>query len=200
MEITRRDYLRVAAQATVALGALAVASLVPTGMRAAQIRPPGAVEETYFNVLCVRCGICLEVCPTKAIVFAGFENGIAGVNTPKIDPLVGPCEFYRGRCEESMRCTQHCPTHALQLIEKQQVKLGVVELSRDNCLAYQGKECVVCSEMCPVPEAITVNRDLRPSFHPCKCVGCGTCVNVCPANPKALTLLPDGARRTQWSG
>ena len=118
MAITRRDYLRVAAQGTVALGALAVASLVPTGTRAAPIRPPGAVDEAYFNVLCVRCGICLEVCPTKAIVFAGFENGIAGVNTPKIDPLVGSCEFYRGRCEESMRCTQHCPAHALQLMEK----------------------------------------------------------------------------------
>lgn len=200
MAITRRDCLRLFGQGAIVLSALRVLSLIPAPGNAHAVRPPGAVEEAYFNLLCVRCGICLEVCPTRTIVFTGFEDGLAAANTPKIHPLIGPCEFFRGRCEEQMQCTQHCPTGALQQVGKEQVKLGTVSFDRDHCLAYQGQECVVCSEMCPVPGVITVTEDLKPSFHLPKCVGCGTCVYSCPANPKALALLPDGATRTKWSG
>lgn len=198
LAITRREYVTLLAQSALVLGALRIASLIPIGADA--VRPPGAIDEAYFRLLCVRCGICLEVCPTKTIVLAGFEDGIAAVNTPKIDPLIGACEFLRGRCEESMRCADHCPTSALQRMSKEQVKLGTVKLNPDSCLAYQGKECVVCSEMCPVAEAITVTQDLKPTFHSDKCVGCGTCVYSCPASPKALALLAEEARRAKWSG
>jgi ferredoxin-type protein NapG len=198
LAITRRGYIRLFGQTAVALGALKVLSLIPTQGNGQTVRPPGAVDEAFFNLLCVRCGICLEVCPTGAIVFTGFEGGLAAANSPKIDPLLGPCEFYRGRCEGLMQCTQHCPTGALQQVDRQQVKLGTVSFDRDHCLAYQGQECVVCSEMCPVVGAITVTEDLKPSFDLSKCVGCGTCVYSCPASPKALTLLPDGATRATW--
>ncbi|TLN03481.1 hypothetical protein FDZ71_12510 [bacterium] len=57
---------------------------------------------------------------------------------------------------------------------------------------------MVCSEMCPVIGAITVTEDLKPLFHLPKCVGCGICVYSCPASPKALTLLADGATRATW--
>lgn len=162
------------------------------------VRPPGAVEESYFNSLCIRCGICLEVCPTKAIVLADFTDGVEAVSTPKINPIVGPCEFFRGRCDETMMCSKHCPTGALQLVNKRDVKLGTVKFDPDNCLAYKGKECVVCYEMCPAPEAITTTEDMKPVFHVDKCVGCGTCVNSCPANPKALTLISMNAARAKW--
>ena len=200
MAITRREYVTFVAQSALVLGIMRVASLLPARADAVAVRPPGAVDEAYFPLLCVRCGICLEVCPTKAIVLGGFEEGIAAVNTPKINPLAGACEFVRGRCEESMRCVDHCPTGALQRIAKEQAKLGTVRFNRDSCLAYQGKECVVCSEMCPVPGAIGVTEDLKPTFNPDKCVGCGTCVYSCPANPKALGLLAEGAKRTKWLG
>jgi len=198
LRITRRDFIKLLAGGATVLGTLKLVSLIPSETRENIVRPPGAVDEEFFNILCVRCGICLEVCPTKAIVLAGFEAGVAAVNTPKIDPLIGPCEFYRGRCEEVMLCSKFCPTGALQLVDKREVKLGTVEFDRDKCLAYMGKECVVCDEMCPVPEAITLTRDLKPVFHGEKCVGCGICVHACPANPKALTLLPKGAKRARW--
>lgn len=198
MAITRRNYLRLLGQTAVALGTLKVFSLMPAGGNAQTVRPPGAIDEAYFNLLCVRCGICLEVCPTGTIVLTGFEDGLAAANSPKIDPLIGPCEFYRGRCEERMRCTHHCPTGALKQVDRQQVKIGTVGFDRDHCLAHQGQECVVCSEMCPVIGAITVTEDLKPLFHLPKCVGCGICVYSCPASPKALTLLADGATRATW--
>jgi ferredoxin-type protein NapG len=200
LAITRREYVTLLAQSAFVLGVMKMASLIPASTDTVVVRPPGAIAEAYFPLLCVRCGICLEVCPTKAIMLGGFEEGIATVNTPKIDPLNGACEFMRGRCEESMRCADHCPTGALQRVAKEQVKLGTVKFNHDSCLAYHGKECVVCSEMCPVPGAIVVTEDLKPTFNPDKCVGCGTCVYSCPANPKALGLLAEGAKRTKWLG
>lgn len=191
MRITRREFVKVLAEGAAVLGVLKLGSLIPPGAREDVVRPPGAVDKEYFKLLCVRCGICLEVCPTKAIVLDGNA-------TPKIDPVIGPCEFFRGRCEEAMLCSKFCPTGALQLVDKEKVKLGTVEFNQDKCLAYMGKECVVCDEMCPVPEAITLTRDLKPVFHEDKCVGCGTCVHACPADPKALTLIPKGAKRTRW--
>ena len=196
--ITRRGYLRLFGQAAFVLGGLGLLSLIPSREDSHTIRPPGAVDEAYFNFLCVRCGICLEVCPTGTIVLTGFENGPAAADTPKINPLISPCEFYRGRCEERMECIQQCPTGALRQVEKEKVKLGTVSFDQDHCLAHQGQECVVCSEMCPVPGIITVTKDLKPLFDLEKCVGCGTCVYSCPAIPKALTLLSDGATRVKW--
>ena len=198
MRITRREFFRAFSGGVVALSIFGIASSFSSKGETEIVRPPGAVEEEHFNFLCVRCGICLEVCPTGAIVLTGFENGLASVNTPKIDPLSGPCEFFRGRCEETMLCGKFCPTGALQLVDKNEVKLGTVEFNSDRCLAYMGKECVVCDEMCPVPEAITLTEDLKPVFHGEKCIGCGSCVYACPADPKALILLPKGAKRTRW--
>jgi ferredoxin-type protein NapG len=200
LTITRRECVAFLTQSALALGFLKFASLVHARTDTPVVRPPGAVDEAYFPLLCVRCGICLEVCPTNAIVLGGFEEGIAAVNTPMINPLKGACEFLRGRCEESMRCVDHCPTGALQRIATEQVKLGRVNFDQDRCLAYQGKECAVCSEMCPVPRAILVDGDLKPTFSPYECVGCGTCVYSCPANPKALGLSAEGARRAKWLG
>jgi len=94
-----------------------------------------------------------------------------------------------------MRCSKFCPTGALQLVNKEEVKIGTVEFNPERCLAYMGKECVVCDEMCPVSEAITITDDLKPVFHGEKCVGCGICVYYCLAEPKALTLRPNGAKR-----
>jgi len=198
LRITRRQFLKLLAVGTASLSTLKLASLIPSRPRKDTLRPPGAVKEEYFNRLCVRCGICLEVCPTKAILLADFNDGIEAVDTPKIDPTVGQCEFFRGRCEEVMRCSQFCPTGALQLVDKEEVKIGTVELIPEKCLAYIGKECLVCDEMCPVPEAITITEDLKPVFHDEKCIGCGTCVYYCPAESKALTLRSNGAKRVQW--
>ncbi len=198
MKITRRGFFKLLADVGVVLGSLSLISLISTDKRESFVRPPGAIDKAYFNLICVRCGICLEVCPTNTIVLAGFEDGVEAVNTPKIDPLIGPCEFFRGRCEETMRCGRYCPTGALQPIGKEHVKLGSVEFFPDSCLAYKGKECIVCDEMCPIPEAITVTNDLKPVFHEDKCIGCGTCVHSCPAIPNALNLIPKGAKRTRW--
>ena len=187
--------MKLFATGTITLGVLKLGSMVAPTAEAGILRPPGAVKEELFQGLCVRCGICLEVCPTQTIRLADFNDGIGAANTPKINPEAGPCEFFRGRCEDSMLCGKYCPTGALLTINKEKVKIGTVELNQGKCLSYIGKECVVCDEMCPVDEAITLTNELRPEFHGEKCVGCGICVYYCPAEPKALTLRTEGAKR-----
>ncbi|MCD6510696.1 MAG: 4Fe-4S binding protein [Thermoprotei archaeon] len=53
------------------------------------------------------------------------------------------------------------------------------------------------SEVCPVPRAI-IPRGRIPVFNQEACIGCGRCVNACPAKPKALKLTPRGERRIPW--
>lgn len=196
MIVTRRTFVKLLTVGTIQLAILRATSLLPSRSPAEIVRPPGAVDEDLFKLLCVRCGICTEACPTRTIRLIDHTYGLDAVGTPRIDPAYGPCEFYRGRCEEVMRCTQRCPTGALRPVPKEDVKLGTVTFTIEQCLAHLGKECVVCYEMCPVPEAITLTRDLKPVFDDTKCVGCGTCVYSCPAEPKALRLRSKGARRT----
>jgi len=196
LRVTRRGFLKLLAGGA---SILALSRLISVRGQADVVRPPGAIVEEHFNSVCLRCGVCLQVCPSKAIVLAGLEDGIATANTPKIDPLSGPCEFLVGRCQDSMRCTKECPTGALQPIDRDEVKLGSAELDKDKCIAWlETGDCLVCQEVCPVIDAITVNQDLKPVFHENICVGCGTCVYACPADPKALVLLPRGARRVAW--
>ena len=71
------------------------------------IRPPGAVAEKDFLKKCVRCGACMQACPTNAIQPAVLQAGLDGLWTPLIVPVNGYCEY------ECLRCTRVCPTHAI---------------------------------------------------------------------------------------
>jgi MauM/NapG family ferredoxin protein len=175
---------------------LAVAALPQIGVaRKAKahpfIRPPGAVVEKEFLKKCVRCGACLQACPTNAIHPAVFQAGLEGIWTPIVVPVNGYCEY------ECVRCTRVCPTHAiasLTLEEKKQFKIGTAVINRSACYTYaDGYNCAVCEEHCPVPEKAIRFREVdvynfRGKLKKVKqiyvvpdlCIGCGICENVCP--------------------
>ena len=155
------------------------------------IRPPGAVAEKDFLKKCVRCGACLQACPTNAIQPAVFQAGLEGLWTPVIIPVNGYCEY------ECYRCTQVCPTQAiakLTLAEKKLFKIGTAVINRSTCYTYaDGYNCAVCEEHCPVPEKAIRFREVEVyNFRgklkkvkqiyvvPNLCIGCGICENVCP--------------------
>jgi Na+-translocating ferredoxin:NAD+ oxidoreductase RNF subunit RnfB len=56
------------------------------------------------------------------------------------------------------------------------------------CLAYTSF-CTVCSERCPVPGAMQVERGV-PMVVADTCTGCGICHDVCPAPTNAVLMLP----------
>ncbi|MCF3653452.1 MAG: 4Fe-4S dicluster domain-containing protein [Aigarchaeota archaeon] len=172
-------------------------SMLPGGR---VVRPPGAVDERLFLELCTRCGICVKACSSEGrgtLEPCGLLDGVSMMGTPKVNPLRAPCESRYGMCEGRLPCVRSCPTGALRWIEPEEIKLGSVSWSPDRCIAVLGGECLVCAEVCPAPGAITPRNGI-PVFHSNRCVGCGRCVYACPADPKALNLMPEGERRHHW--
>jgi MauM/NapG family ferredoxin protein len=154
-------------------------------------RPPGSVPEKDFLSRCIRCGECMQVCPTNFIQPAFFETGFDGIWTPVLNPQTGYCEY------ECHKCTQVCPTRAIErltLKEKKKFKIGTAVVDRNRCYTYaDGYNCAVCEEHCPVPEKAIRFREVDVwNFEgklvkvkqiyviPELCIGCGICENVCP--------------------
>jgi MauM/NapG family ferredoxin protein len=160
------------------------------------LRPPGVVEEADFAARCVRCGACIQACPTGALQPIALEAGLDGVYTPALRPRRGACE---ANCT---RCGEVCPTGAiprLDLTAKLAVPLGVAAIDRTTCLPWAtGETCLVCEEHCPVsPKAIT--RVARrhgtveaPVIDSDACIGCGWCERVCPLEVSAILVYRPG--------
>jgi polyferredoxin len=188
-------------QALMALGAaVAGVALARSGLTAfrdhsRQIRPPGARENNLLSK-CVRCGECIRACPTSAIQPSVTESGLEGVWTPVLVPRLGYCDY------SCYACGQVCPVQAippLSLEEKRQQVIGKAYIDVNRCIAWADlKPCIVCEEMCPVPdkaikletvEAVTPDGDTvtvqRPRVVRDRCIGCGICEYKCPVNGEA---------------
>jgi ferredoxin-type protein NapG len=109
----------------------------------APIRPPGAIEESKFLDTCIKCGKCVEACEQNSIKFAGLE-GVFVAGFPVVVPSERPCFV----CDEQ-GCMNACPSGALQITPKKEIKMGLAIVNKENCITYQGKECNVCVISCP---------------------------------------------------
>lgn len=157
----------------------------------ARLRPPGALAELDFLGACIKCGQCVQVCPVRAITFAGLGEGF-GTAAPFIEARSQACDF---SCD-ALSCILACPTGALahDTRTKEEVRCGVARLARpDTCLAragrgfrgtargpeYRGRlryEEVDRWNPLPVAEH-AYNRDI-----------CDLCVLECPIGESALRL------------
>ncbi len=69
--------------------------------------------------------------------------------------------------------------------------IGAAYVDKNRCIAWSDhQECLVCEEMCPLPEkAITVDYSEfsggAPVVDRTLCIGCGTCEYKCPVNGEA---------------
>ncbi len=183
---------------------MAGVAMLRTGVVARQpqphaLLPPGAGSD--FLATCIRCGACVQVCPTNALQVSAGQAGLEGWGTPVLRPRLGYCDY---TCHA---CSQVCPTGAIPLLslaEKQRQVIGQASIDRGRCLAWTGDQpCVVCEEMCPVPnkaiwlEEVTmvmrngaVQRMQVPHVDRTRCIGCGICENKCPlAGPAAIQVF-----------
>lgn len=188
-------------RALVALGTAAIGVGLLRGNLGARrehlrlIRPPGARENGLAS-RCVRCGECFRACPTSAIQPALAEAGIEGLWSPVLVPRLGYCDY---SCNA---CGQVCPVQAippLSLEEKRQRVIGRAYIDQNRCIPWaDGRDCVVCEEMCPVPdkairleanEVVSAEGPLvtvqRPRVIRERCIGCGICEYKCPLNGEA---------------
>ncbi|MBU1101535.1 MAG: 4Fe-4S binding protein [Bacteroidetes bacterium] len=164
------------------------------------IRPPGALEEENFLERCVRCGQCVQSCPTGFIQSANLENGIENLWTPVLSAATGYCQF------ECNKCTPVCPTGALQkltLQEKKTYKLGTAIINKNLCFTYaEGFTCTVCYDKCPLKDKAIKQRETDVWNYMGKemrvkqiyidtdyCNGCGLCEYVCPRTDEAAIVV-----------
>ena len=145
-----------------------------------EIRPPGAIDK--FNTLCIRCGSCIKVCPTK-ILKQNQRFGF-GMLTPVV-------EFNGGYCLETCNaCGVVCPSGsitAFQIKEKKMLKMGQIEVDEETCLLMKLRECGICKPACAykaieIAELNNNSLQMLPMVKQSDCTGCGACIAVCPEN------------------
>lgn len=205
---SRRQFL-----AAVGLGVAGVVALrtdaSAIGQDAHLIRPPGATDD--FLQRCIRCGECIRVCPTSALQPAMLEAGWEGFWTPVVVPRLGNCDW---TCNA---CGQVCPTGAIQplgLEAKREVVIGTAYFDQNRCIPWaDGRDCIVCQEMCPLPEKAIVLDEVelaaegggkrilkRPRMLRELCIGCGACENRCPlpreSAVRVYSIASSGRERT----
>jgi len=151
------------------------------------VRPPGAVPEVEFLLLCSRCNDCVDACPHDVIFKPSYENAKIYGDTPFLNLSEKSCEF----CTD-FPCISACTKDALLKVEETP-KIGVAKIFRDHCLGAQGQHCDYCSRSCPKEfNALSIGDDRVPIIDEDKCVGCGKCEYICPSiTGKAIKISWD---------
>ena len=198
--ITRRKFIKWGLEAGAATALVGGLSRLPTQRH--YLRPPGAAKEANFHKKCIKCGACVEVCPTHAVQQIDLSLDIKNLATPLLNPDFGGCIAWRQDC---LKCAKACPTDALAMPDVlKHLKLGNVTIDAPGCV-----NCMACFEECPIEGAVLfpnpkgapftrekdiptrlklVNSPVKPFIDNTVCVGCGLCIYRCPV--KVLHLSP----------
>ncbi len=171
-DLQRRALIASAASGLVLQPLLHLDNALAGTRQPAPIRPPGALAEDAFLARCVRCGICMRVCPTNIIQPAGPGYGLQGLWTPVLNFQIGTS----GCQPHCIACGHVCPTSAIRPLHLDErlginayaaagpLRTGMAFVDRGRCLPWaMGTPCIVCQENCPVsPKAITTDTVFEP--------------------------------------
>lgn len=172
--LTRREFA-MAGVASAAIACLGGAVAFGTEERSAQMRPPGALDETSFEARCNRCQRCAQACPRNVVQPLALSAGLSSLSTPTL-------VFRNDYCDFCMKCAEVCPTGALDLNTPSATRIGTAKVISDACVAWNWTGCTVCEEACPVEGALRTDKHGRPQVDEALCTGCGLCEAVCPAS------------------
>ncbi len=199
--MNRRDFVKQSAAVGLTIGGSKYVAGVGRRADAAApppLRPPGAKPEDDFLATCIRCMRCGDACPNHCLtpIEPGDPHGRDG--TPTMHLRAAACMLCMSEEGDYLKCTEACPSGALQLIKKdkdeikQKVRIGIAEIDFDLCYSYNNWSCGACYRACPLAgEAMTIGAWERPTIHPDDCVGCGCCERSCIRYPHAVRVKPE---------
>ncbi len=135
-DISRRQFIKASAVAVGSVAAIGfgveyIKKYDDSGDFQKILRPPGAILENDFIYACIKCGLCVQICPVQAIKLAGI-NQILSYGTPYINVRNQACDF---SCD-SLQCVETCPTAALNFVQFKEVGEKAVE-QYDKTHSYQ---------------------------------------------------------------
>ncbi len=160
----------------------------------------------YDYKRCNGCGICIDICPKKAIEPGPIIEIATGLDAP-------PVIVDHTRCSFCGMCASFCPVKAFRMSVNDKNILELAEFPHlDSSVVFNDKclPCLICKKACP-EEAISValtfpKKETVAPFLPGKtgeievdmdkCTLCGACADLCPAfvlvekKSKADDLMP----------
>jgi len=200
MSIDRRAFLRNVTgigAASVAAAGVCGALHQPGQATDLPIRPPGALPEETFLSPCLRCLRCVDACPNHAIKATTTSDGRDVAGTPYIKPRAQSCMLCSRIEGDYLRCTETCPSGALQPIHKTldevraKVRMGVAKIDLNLCYSYNNYTCGTCYHACPLNRtALKIGLWERPQVNEEACIGCGLCERACIRYPQAIRVVP----------
>ena len=160
------------------------------------IRPPYALSEMDFLLTCTRCNACIEACEPNCLFPLSSNLGMDVSATPALDLINRSCLLCDG-----FPCVSACEPKALSMnidsdnegsndgieTEQRPLKIANVYVLPAECLPFQGPECGVCVDLCPIDQALTL-QDNKPIINQNLCVGCAQCRSICIVDPKAISI------------
>lgn len=166
-------------------GGLAAIEEKKAPLRTTPITPPGSLSAKNMYQHCTACQLCVSACPNQVL---RPSTGLLTLMQPMMS-------YERGYCRpECNRCSQVCPAGAIKPItaeEKSSTQIGHAVWIKKNCIPVtDGVECGNCERHCPTGAIEMEQLDpddemsvMVPTVNEAKCIGCGACENLCPANP-----------------
>jgi ferredoxin len=142
---------------------------------------------------------CVDACPNHALKALPLRSPDATGGTPTLNMREAACMLCSGEDGDYLKCTEACPSGALQLVRKTpediraKVAMGTAQIDFDLCYSYNNWSCGACFRACPLAgEAMTVGAWERPTVHAEACVGCGCCERSCIRYPHAIRVKVRG--------
>lgn len=163
----------------------------------------------YDYKRCVGCGICVSICPTKALELGPMQEISTGLDAPPVMMDLEKCTF----CS---MCANFCPVHAFRMTEEGDLPEKEDFPTYDSFVRMNEKclPCALCRASCP-EDAIEVEFTFRKKeeiapfkenaegeieIDTGKCNFCGLCAEFCeafllvekeatPTDPRPFELL-----------
>ena len=146
----------------------------------------------YISDKCVRCGICIDICPTESLGLGPvlpIARGLVDMEYVNI---------HDKSCVLCGLCATACPFEAMEFkIDSKNIKDLEEYPHWKHTASIDNEECIFCKACeiaCP-QDAITVKRDFPKRSYLVigeievdqdKCIYCGICEEMCP--PEAISI------------